>query len=643
MKRLLTVLRKGSVNDINSLDSVMPAKLRKPESSHHQYAKILFPEYDESYIGKRFKLFQGDRLVWGNEIERPAVGYPLEYRNIIIAKSTSEEFTVSPPIPFEIDVSDIPFSTEEQNEYDRKYHVTQHENGLWYTVRGNTENPKFLLLTFPGFGPSTTRIAYAVSYLSQLSALDLEDTLLIAFQDRYQVHGTYMITDDTGALVYPQFRALIDTLREKYSILSENILFFGASKGASIALMYMKDFPEARLIIMVPQLNIRYYLQAKSFFRNNLFHYFKEVDFEEPISLFRTYLREKRKIWYFYTDNDELSNYSLIERVQGFPSLNKYRVDGNHGEVAKKALPTVLCLMRSIVLQKGKQNFTSIYLDIYPGIEGKKEYGVQICLPNSFIDNKNINVYTRSSLNGTIFYQFLHASEQRTIWYTNTEEVISSTITGVGSIDGISVFDPNGQYFESFETVPLNEQAVAIPSGEFVDPFNELSIHTPDVKPYWILDGQNLGSFVFSYSSGAHGSRSLHVFCVTRESVGSQPPDSVTATLQVSCDKNWNCLYVLINRVMKIDRLISVTIYVEVTGCSAEILHEAIHIDLPDVKVVCTSDLTSIDYDYIEQHDLTAQFMQWLAKGKLRPEMGSSGMVAPVFRPYTKFESFKDE
>lgn len=601
------------------------------------YAKITFPKFNDTYLGKRFKLFQGNRLVWGNEIERPPVGSPLEYRNILVSSFTTEDFTIDPPLPFEIEISEKQFSTAEQDAYDKKYSVTLHEDGLYYSIRGNTKNPKYLLLTFPGFGSSTTRICYAVSYMSQLSEQSLENTLLIAFQDRYQVHGTYMITDDSGRPVYPRFRALVDQLLHKYNIPSGNVVFFGASKGASIALMYMKDFPDAHLITVVPQLNIRYYLQAKSFFRNNLFHYFKKVTFNEPIDLLRTYLREGRQISYFYTDADELSNYSLVEKVTGFPSLTKCRVDGNHGDVAKKTLPTVLCLINSILSPKKKANFNPIYCDVYHGLATGNRSGLQVCLPNEFLTNKDLNVYVRASLAGTTVYNYLSPSEQRTVWYTNEEQAINPSICGINSIEGISVFDPNGLSFESSTRETLvdkdNETLLVESNGSL----NELFLDSSEPTRYWIVDGPQWGDFIYRFSPGEGSSRSLRVRCVDAESINVQTAGSSVSTIVIDSLRNWACLSTLISRVMKARQLTSLRIDVELGGCFSVIFDELVKLDLVNVEVtVHNPQLTSEDYDYLELHELVVPLSQWLAAGKLKPKANESVSVAPIFRPYVK-------
>lgn len=305
----------------------------------YYFAKLTIDDW-EKFRNKPFRLEQRGRTVYGNMIEPPARGYPLEYRNIIVTSKNPKDFRLSIQTSYTLQIGQGSFSTPQQVAYDKQYGVVQHGD-VFYSVRGNTTNPQKLILTFPGFGPSTSRISYAVSYLKAVTDADLKDTLMVCFQDRYQVAGSYMMVDNAGRPLYNRIHKVIESLRSSHSIAPERMLFFGASKGGSIALHYAKEYPEAHLLLCVPQMHLPYYFN-KPFFKESLFQIRALHEIEQPEALLRQYLTQGRRIDYFYTNSDELSNHSVIELAQDVPGLVKYRVDGAHGAVARAALPATL-------------------------------------------------------------------------------------------------------------------------------------------------------------------------------------------------------------------------------------------------------------------------------------------------------------
>lgn len=146
------------------------------------FAKLTLGDW-KSWNGKPFRLLQDGALVYGNMIEPPARGFPLEYRNIMVTSNDVSHFTLDIDVPFELKIGRGAFTTPQQLRYDEQYGVEQHGD-VFYSLRGNSTTPTKMLITFPGFGPSTTRISYAVSYLKDLNDEDLNDTLMVCFQDR---------------------------------------------------------------------------------------------------------------------------------------------------------------------------------------------------------------------------------------------------------------------------------------------------------------------------------------------------------------------------------------------------------------------------------------------------------------------------
>lgn len=308
------------------------------------YARLQIRDWAR-HRGAEFRLRENGRIVYGNRIDAPPTGTPLEYRNIPVTSANPADFTLDPPAKHTLHIGRGAFSTPEQRAYDAKYRVRRWE-GLYASVRGETEHPRRLLVTFPGFPPANSRVSYAVSYLKALGAEDLDATMMLCLQDRYGVAGTYMVHDDAGRPVLPRVVDALRALQRRHGIADEDVLLFGASKGASIAAMVANDLPGAHLVLVAPQMSLPYYF-TKPVLRGGLFQDPAMWDVEQPGTLLRRYLAEGRRIDYFYSDADESSNASLIEYARDAAGLVKHRIGGGHAAVAKRSLPTVLTLLRT--------------------------------------------------------------------------------------------------------------------------------------------------------------------------------------------------------------------------------------------------------------------------------------------------------
>lgn len=321
------------------------------------YARLTLRDWS-AHRGADFLLRERGRIVYGNRIQAPPKGVPLEYRNIPVTSDDPADFALDLPVRYQLHIGRGAFSTPEQATYDAKYQV-QRRDGLFSSVRGNTTNPSRLIVTFPGFPPANSRVSYAVSYLKALRPEDLAETMMLCLQDRYGVSGTYMVHDDAGRPLHDRIVSAITAVMRQHGIAEEDVLLFGASKGASIAAMTARDLPGARQVLVAPQMNLPYYL-AKPVLRGGLFRDRALWEVEQPGSLLRRYLAEGRRIDYFYSDSDESSNASLIEYARDAAGLTKHRIGGGHAAVAEKSLPTVLALLRGFATGTADETGTSV-------------------------------------------------------------------------------------------------------------------------------------------------------------------------------------------------------------------------------------------------------------------------------------------
>lgn len=468
------------------------------------FAKLTIHHW-KKHQNSSFRLLEGDRVVYGNKIEPPARGFDLEYRNIIVTSDDPSDFRLDIDAEYSVMIGRGAFTTAQQVRYDEKYGVQQHGD-LHYSLRGNLKSPRRVLVTFPGFGPSTSRVSYAVSYLKAITDADLSDTLMICFQDRYMVAGTYMLVDNAGQPLRARVHAAIAHILQEHGIPERELMLFGASKGGSIATSCAQGFPEARLLVVVPQMNLPYYLD-KPFFRDNLYRLPALRSDPQPVDLMRQYFSEGRRIDYFYTDRDEQSNYSLIEFAQDVPGLTKYRVDGKHADVAKKALPTILTVLKRFLRGTSAdavpQTVECDQVTAFPDDAGT---GFQLRLGNDTppASGATQNALLAGALGRTAFYQVISHHTYPFIKYTAPLERLLPGLHSPASIHSLLLTTSHAEVERA--VLPAIEPRIAPDEPACPDALcTELDLSPgPEPRTYSLLAAPNapVSTFVYEVDAG---------------------------------------------------------------------------------------------------------------------------------------------
>lgn len=516
----------------------MPDFDQQPLPAGKSYALLTIKDW-ENFSNKDFVLTQSGDIVYGNRVEAPARGFELQYRNIIVTSTNISDFTLNLDTEFTLEFSNLPFFTDQQLSYDDQYGVEKFGD-VFFSIRGNTTDPKRIIFTFPGFGPSTTRIPYAVSYLKNLTDEELAETLMVCFQDRYLVSGTYMLSDNAGDSLYPRVVAAIKDLAEKYQVADDNMLFFGASKGGSIALIYAQEFPKAHLLVGVPQMNLPYYMN-KPFFKNNLFRSRQIQESVQPEVLLRRYIAENRKIDYFYTNNDELSNYSQVEFISSARNITKYRVDGVHGAVARKSLSTMLNIMRNFM---GISDSQSIKTTSFKMFEENNYVRFQI-RANAVADlPEDINWYLHSMSENNNFFQMLAPHNDLSFLLVTNEDqsfdtqydILSSQFELVGFAPDGTVYTSETQKFEPADTKFFRNETL---------PSNTMISSEDGTHKYPILNDKIFN--IYDYSPRlAEGSDTLDIY------INLQAEPSENSVLEIKHGHNYALLDLFVLRVVNV-------------------------------------------------------------------------------------------
>lgn len=481
--------------------------LRRIASEHLEsgvyFAKLTINNW-RALDGKPFRLLHKGKLVYGNQIEPPARGFPLEYRNIMVPSDNLNEFSLDIETPYTLKIGKGAFTTPEQLKYDAQYEVQQHGD-VFYSLRGNLQNPKRILLTFPGFGPSTTRISYAVSYMKALTDHDLKDTLMICFQDRYLAAGSYMMVDNSGRPLYKRVKQVIDSFVSRFNIKDENMMFFGASKGGSIAITYAKEFPAAQLLLAVPQMNLPYYFN-KPFFRDNLFQNDALSRLEQPQDALLRYFDEGRRIDYFYTNDDELSNRSIIEFAKDIPNLTKYRVNGVHGAVARAALPAMLNIIRRFLTPQEHRALEVTQIRQYSD-ESSTRVQVRLKAERKMSDKQNL--FLEGSLGRTIFRQIMSQGEPEFMAYLAEDQKLLHNIDSLSKIHSVTAMAEDG----TIRTGAIAEKLDVTNVDEAKTSVDKSPIHFDSKSPqiYNIVDNDQFEQFEYISAPIKSSAKTLEV------------------------------------------------------------------------------------------------------------------------------------
>ncbi|WP_455648756.1 hypothetical protein [Kluyvera sp.] len=155
--------------------------------------------------------------------------------------------------------------------FDKKYGIKEfiHEGGsIFYSLTGNVTNPQKCLITFPGVS-NFDNVNYRLSAMTSLQSR-LHNTLILAFQYKESVYGNYMYETENGTRIKSIATKLILELGQRYNLNPTDFIFYGNSKGASIAIDYIDEFPDSKYFIDIPQLELFNYAPQNPLMRYSL-------------------------------------------------------------------------------------------------------------------------------------------------------------------------------------------------------------------------------------------------------------------------------------------------------------------------------------------------------------------------------------
>lgn len=159
----------------------------------------------------------------------------------------------------------------EQVIFDEKYRINTYDyfgSVINYSLSGDKTNPKKMLVTFPGVS-NFDNVNYRLSALTSLQSR-LKNVMVVAFQDKESVFGNYMHESENGAPIYHAVKHFLKELCLQYGISLSDVIFYGNSKGGTIAIDYIKYFPDSKFFIDIPQMDLFNYASQNALMRYSL-------------------------------------------------------------------------------------------------------------------------------------------------------------------------------------------------------------------------------------------------------------------------------------------------------------------------------------------------------------------------------------
>lgn len=159
----------------------------------------------------------------------------------------------------------------DQVSFDEKNSIEEYffeGSSIYYSLNGERTSPKKVLITFPGVS-NFDNVNYRLSAMTSIQSR-LKGVLIIAFQDKESVYGNYMFKTNEGLHIKP---AVVDFIRLKgrqYGLPPSDFIFYGNSKGGSIAVDYIDEFPDSAFFIDIPQLDLFNYDAQNALMRFSL-------------------------------------------------------------------------------------------------------------------------------------------------------------------------------------------------------------------------------------------------------------------------------------------------------------------------------------------------------------------------------------
>ncbi len=201
-----------------------------------------------------------------------------------------------------------------------------------------------LIFTFSGFAQSgKLENMFPVSFNKAVNEAFYNSTI-VSIIDEFDLKGTYLQYDDDYKEILDVVEKFIRSKIKEYGHTEEEVMFFGGSKGGSIASLFLEKFPRSKFVLVVPQMDLLAYNKTKP---NHMFPIISAVksqkinfiyDFE---SLIQSGIDSGVDIDLYLSKNDDSNTESTIENLTSKNNTVVTISEAFHGQVMKQNLEEI--------------------------------------------------------------------------------------------------------------------------------------------------------------------------------------------------------------------------------------------------------------------------------------------------------------
>ncbi len=260
------------------------------------------------------------------------------YRNILIPQNTEYIEIIS-----NMEVIEYSFSNLRNKTLREEKFINEVFSGVNFSY---LEKPgtKKLIFTFSGFAQSgKLENMFPVSFNKAVEEKFYNSTI-ISMIDEFDLKGTYLQYDDNYREILGVVEDFIKSKMEEYGHSEEEVLFFGGSKGGSIASLFLDKFPKSMFILVVPQMNLLEYNKTKP---NHMFPIIsavksQKINFVYDIeSLIKVGIDSGINIDLYLSKNDDSNTDTTSKNLISKNKTTVVTSDAFHGQVMKNQLDII--------------------------------------------------------------------------------------------------------------------------------------------------------------------------------------------------------------------------------------------------------------------------------------------------------------
>lgn len=218
------------------------------------------------------------------------------------------------------------------------------------------------------------------------------------------------------------------------------------------------------------------------------------------------YFEEGRKIDYFYTNDDELSNRSIIEFVKDVPNLTKYRINGVHGAVARTALPAMLNVMRQFLSPNRPSVLSVSQVRQYDEDSATR---VQVRIKSATSQSADENWFLEGSLGRTKFRQLMSQGVPGFMKFLSEDQKLIHAVDRVSELHSVTVMSATG-------TIATGKLPAKLDTSRVIDlkiPVDKspISFNAENTQTYNIIDNEKFEQFQYISRKISNNGDSLEI------------------------------------------------------------------------------------------------------------------------------------